>query len=287
MKRIQRVISMLLLALPGAFFGAAVWAAPLTPQRAGMGGAGRGGQAREGIATNPATVAAVAGNLLAIHYGKPGLQDRAGGGRMWGMSVYDGQSTAVKAGVGSFRESRAADFRGQQIYVDRSEARLALARPISGSVVGGVAGRYVTVRDADGERKFADGDVGILTPLFADIMLGLTWENVGGHQGEDPPMVGGGLAWTLSEGVSVRADGGRYLEGDRKGQTQWQAGAEASMMGGLVGRLGLFSEPHRDRKGKSFGAGWVGPRASFDWAMVLTTRGIREKTQILGMTVAF
>lgn len=280
MKRIQFVLLLLL--------GSQIsHAGPLTPQRAAMGGAGRGGHAREGIGANPANVALVTGSHFSVQYLKPELRDRASGGRGWGVSVYDGQNPAVRAGVGTFRESRSANFRGQQVYVDRSEARVAMARGVSGSIIGGVAGRYVTTRGPEGEEKFADGDAGILYPLFGDVMLGLTWENFANHQGEDPQMAGGGLSWAVSEGIRLYADGGRYLAGDEKGRTQWQAGAEVEMVGGFVGRVGIFNEPHRAQQGKSFGAGWGGPRASFDWAVVITSSELREKQQVFGMTVAF
>jgi hypothetical protein len=81
-------------------------------------------------------------------------------------------------------------------------------------------------------------------------------------------------------------DGTRIMKGALKGQRGWALGGELSFAGDFRLRAGRFQDGLRRRKGWSIGGSWVGPRASFDYAMRTSGSNPKERDHILGMTVA-
>lgn len=252
----------------------------------GLGGATRAGVPREGVFSNPASIAYVANTFAFYHYQIPKIPDFNAGGRGYNIGLYDGGSETWKGGFAYTRTSKATVVSKQQSYVDRSEFRFATGHRIYGSIDGGLATRWTSTPNMQGGRRFFELDLGILFPLFGDLRGGITYENLLNKEDENPTTLGAGAAYSLGQGIRLVADGYRLMSGTKTGERGWALGAEISLAGDFVARAGMFEEAYRAVKGWSMGASWMGPRASFDY--VLKTRGQapKEKIHVLGLTLA-
>jgi hypothetical protein len=136
------------------------------------------------------------------------------------------------------------------------------------------------------DSSFFEGDVGVLLPLYGDLRGGLTFENFMNHEDELPQTLGAGLAYALGYGIQFFADGYRLMSGTKSGEKGWALGAEIGLASDFSARAGLFEEAYRARKGWSVGLSWLGPRASFDYALKVTGKGPAERAHMLGITLA-
>lgn len=258
-----------------------------SPLVQGLSGAGRSGIPREGVFTNPASVALLTSSSSYFIYTKPKIADFNAGGRATSIGAYDGENPVIKGGLGYSSVARARTSSGVQVYEDRSEIRFSAGRMVSGGIAGGLAARYVTKREGESETKFLQGDLGMIFPLFADMRAGITYENLAEKENEAPPSMAGGVQYTLGSGVQVFADGARHLKGPAKGKNSWSLAAEFSLVADFILRGGRFQDGYGAKKGWSMGLSWIGPRASFDYAMRKTSETHSEKDHIFGMNLAF
>jgi hypothetical protein len=150
----------------------------------------------------------------------------------------------------------------------------------------GLQARYVTKRTGAEETSFFDGNVGAIFPVYAGFTGGATYENFMNKEADRPPTVGAGLTYNLGYGLQAYADGTRIMKGPSSGQRGWSLGAEFSLAGDFRLRGGKFQDGYRRRKGWSVGLSWVGPRASFDYAMRTGGADPKERDHIFGMTVS-
>lgn len=252
----------------------------------GLSGAGRSGIPREGLFTNPASIALLSSSSSFLIYTKPKIQDFQAGGRALTFGAYDGENTTLKGGVAYSTVARARTLNGVQVYEDRSEIRFAGGRMLSEAIAGGFSARYITKRTGPNETKFLQGDLGAIFPLFNDVRAGITYENLVERENEEPPTGSGGIAYGLGGGIQILADGSRILKGNLKGKNSWSLAAEVTMATDFVFRAGRFQDGYRKKKGWSLGLSWTGPRVSFDYALRKTSETHSEKDHILGVSMA-
>lgn len=222
------------------------------------------------------------------YYDKASISDWNAGGRGFSVGAYDGTNELVQGGLGYTRVSRAeVNAAGRQGYVDRSDYRIVLGRPVWGDIVAGLQARYVTRRIGPTEKKFFDGTLGAILPVYAGLLGGLTYENVMNVDGEQPPTVGAGLSYRFSDyGMQLYGDATRLMKGPRSGDRGWALGAEISLAGDFRLRAGRFQDGYRRHKGWSLGISWAGPRASFDYAMRTGNAAATERSHIVGVQIA-
>lgn len=256
-----------------------------SPVVQGLAGATRTGVPREGIFSNPASVASITSTYGFYHYEIPRIDDYNAGGRAWSAGLYDGGDRTWKGGFGISRVSQARIFRGQQGYVDRREVRFSTGHEIYNNIVGGVAGRLVKNYSPVGDNSFFEGDVGFLFPVFADIHGGATVENIADKEDELPRTIGVGASYPLTAGITLIADGYRLMSGTREGERGWSLATEIQLAGDFTARGGLFEEGYRALKGWAAGVSWSGPRMSLDYALKTAGKGPKERSHILGVSV--
>ena len=257
-----------------------------SPVVQGLGGGGRAGVPREALFSNPAAVVAVGSTFGFVHYEIPQVPDFNARGRGWSVGIYDVGDQTWKGGFAYTRTSKARILNAQQSYVDRSSFRFATGHAITGSIIGGLRGRLERIHGAGDGTKYFDADLGILFPFFNDIRAGFTIENVADKDLEEPRTIGLGAAYSLGYGIQFLADGYRIMTGKKEGERGWSLSFELGLAGDFLARAGVFEEAFRALKGWSAGLSWMGPRASFDYALKVTGRGPRERAHILGMTLA-
>ena len=274
----------------GAFFllPASSFATADSPVVQGLGGAGRAGLPNEALYSNPAAVGLLNQSYSFLMYEKPRIPEWNAGGRAYAIGAYDGTNEAVKGAFGYLRTSMArVDAAGRQGYVDRSEYRLALGRPVWSGVIAGLQARYVTRRTGPDGRSFFDGNLGAIFPVYSGFIGGVTYENAMNEEADRLPTAGVGVTYGFaSSGIQLYGDGTRIMKGALKGQRGWALGGEISLAGDFRLRAGRFQDGQRRRKGWSIGASWAGPRASFDYAMRTSGSDPKERDHIFGMTVA-
>lgn len=258
-----------------------------SPVIQGLGGAGRGGVARESLFSNPAAAAMLTNSSSFLIYEKPRIPALNAGGRYFAIGAYDGENEVAKGAAGYIRSAKARLENGQQVYEDRSEYRLSAARAWTDSVLAGVAMRYITKRVGVSESKFFQGDLGTIFPLYGSIRGGLTYENIIEKIGEAPPAVGAGLQGALGDGMQLFVDAARLTKGESKGKTSWALATELTMGGDFFLRLGRYSDAYRKLKGWSAGLSWVGPRITIDYAMKKSSGVPMERAHIFGLSVLF
>jgi len=256
-----------------------------SPVVQGLAGASRAGVPREAIFSNPASVSAINGTFAFLHYQIPQIADFNAGGRAFSAGVYDGGDKNWKGGFGYSRTAKAAIQNNSQGYIDRRELRFATGHAITESIQAGVAARWINNYAVPGSDRFFEGDLGILFPLFADLRGGITYENILNKEDDSPTTAGVGATYALGYGFQLFADGYRLMSGTKTGERGWSLATEASLSNDFFVRGGLFEEAYRALKGWSLGATWMGPKASFDYAMKIAGKGPKEKTHILGMTL--
>lgn len=256
-----------------------------SPILQGFAGAGRSGIPTESLQSNPAGVWLLQQSSAFFYYTKPNVPEVEGGGRAYSVGLYDGENPSVKGGFGYLRNSRVRVQSGATTYEDRSEFRFSAGRPISGEILAGINGRYVTVRNGGDETKFFQGDIGAIFPLFKDVRAGVTYENVVEKAVDNPPQLGAGLLYSVSQGLRLAADGARIMRGTRKGEKSWALGAELNIAGDFFARGGRFWDAVTEQKGWSAGASWVGPRASLDYAMRTTQGRPHERDHVFGIRI--
>lgn len=252
----------------------------------GLGGAGRAGIPKESLFSNPAAAASLTESVGFVNYTKAKIPDFNAGGRSYTVGMYDGGQETLKGGLAYVRSSRAVLENNRQGYEDRSEFRFTMASPIGKSTQAGAQVRYITKRQGAAETKFFQGDLGLILPLFQDFRAGITYENVVQRAGEKPGTAAVGVNYALGFGIAAYADGTRQMAGANKGDKGYNLGAQTEVVGGFVIRGGKFQDGYRRLKGWSMGAGWVGPRASFDYALRTTGTKNRERDHIFGMTIS-
>jgi hypothetical protein len=284
-KEMTRFVIPLLALFLGPTFSFATADSPVVQ---GLGGAGRAGVPGEALFSNPASAALLTQSAAFLYFQKPRISDWNAGGRGYAVGVYDGQNPAAKGALGFVRTSRARiDRQGNQTFEDRSDYRFTIASSVWSNVMGGLQTRYVTRRSGAESRRFFNTDLGTIFPVYTDLMAGVTYENAFHKEEETPPTVGVGLSYSLGFGIRLLGDGYRLMKGEHKGERGWAAGGELSLASDFKVRFGRFQEAYRRLKGWSLGASWVGPRASFDYAMRTTGSGPQERDHMLGMVVAF
>lgn len=256
-----------------------------SPILQGFAGAGRSGIATESLQGNPAGVWLLQASSAFFYYTKPDVPEVEGGGRAYSVGLYDGENPTLKGGLGFVRNSRVRVQGGVPVYEDRSEFRFSAARPVSGDVVAGINGRYVTLRSGQDETKFFQGDAGVMFPLFQDVRAGVTYENAFEKAGDTPPTLGAGVNYAFSKGMQVLADGARIMRGNRKGEKSWALGTELNLFGDFYGRAGRFWDAFTDQKGWTVGASWLGPRASLDYALRTTQGRPHERDHVFGIRI--
>jgi hypothetical protein len=276
----------LALALTFSALPANCFATAISPVVQGLGGAGRAGVAKESAFTNPASAALLKDASAFLFYNKPRVSAFNSGGRGYSVGASDG-GTAIKGSFAYVSSSMARIGRDrEQVYEDRSEFRFASGFSLGGNVAGGISTRYVN-RRTDGEgRKFFQGDLGLLFPLFGGITGGLTYENVFNQEDDRPSTFGAGLQYIIGGGLRVFADGTKIMKGTRKASTGWAIAGDLTLGTNYAVRVGRFEDAYRNIKGWSFGAAWTGPRMTIDYALRLAGDNPKEQDHILGFTVS-
>jgi hypothetical protein len=256
-----------------------------SPVVQGLAGAGRSGIPREALFLNPAATGLATASSSFAYYTKPSIPDWNAGGRAYSIGAVDGENPTVKGAAGFSRVSRARIANGVQSFEDRSEMRIAAGRVLWGNTLGGLAGRYITRRTAGAEKKFFQGDAGIIWPLFKDLRLGVTYENFSEIAGEVPPTLGAGLNYATGIGLQLYADGTRALRGPYKNQNSFSGGVELPLAGDFVMRGGKFRDRVRNVRGMALGLSWTGPRLSFDYSWRKSEGSPQEKDHIFGLSL--
>jgi len=256
-----------------------------SPVRDGFAGAGRSGIPREALFSNPAALSALETSWAFAYYTKSRMSDLDSGGRNLHLGVYDGQNELFKAGLSYSRESRAKSVATGITYIDQTELRVGGGRMLAKNISGGATVKYRTRRMGAEETKKIDGDAGILFPLFQDMFAGITYENIAFIDPENPTSINVGLKYSLMQSIGLLADATRITAGDFRGENAWALGVEFSMVSDFFFRAGLFKNTATQTRGKSFGISWVGPRASFDYAIKMAKDFPRERDHVLGISV--
>lgn len=256
-----------------------------SPIAQGLAGASRSGIPTEAAFTNPAAAWLLDKSYSFFQYTKPSIVETKEGGRSLSSGVYDGENTNVKGAVAYTRSSRTRVGASGRYYEDKTEFRATAARPISGSVLGGINVRYVTNRTVGPEEKYVQGDAGIIFPLFTDMRGGITYENVVDKPGDRPATLGAGLRYNVGSDLRLLADGAQLMRGAFKGKREWSIAAEATVGTDFMLRAGRFQDAQSRYKGWSVGASWVGPRASIDYAMRTTKGAPHERDHIFAILV--
>ncbi len=257
-----------------------------SPVVQGLGGATRAGVPREAVFSNPASVVNVSHTFSFFHYQIPKIPDFNAGGRAFNVGMYDGGSNTWKGGFAYTRTSKATVVNKRQSYLDRSDFRFSTGHNLFGSIDGGFATRWTSTPEIQDGRRFFEFDLGILFPLFGDLRGGLTYENLLNKEDSSPATIGAGASYTLGYGINLLADGYRLMSGTKEGERGWALAVELSLAGNFLARAGIFEEAYTAVKGWSLGASWLGPRASFDYALKTRGQGPKEKIHVLGLTLA-
>jgi hypothetical protein len=264
------------------------FATAVSPTVQALGGAGRGGIPTEALYTNPAALALLKQSGSFFHYTKPNIPQWNAGGRAYAVGAYDGGAGAVNGGFVLTRVSRARiGAAGQQVYEDKTDYRFAVGAPLWAGLLAGAQARYTIRRDGGPEQKLFTGDLGLIYPVYKDLLAGFTYENVLNKQEEYPATAGLGAFYSLGSGIRVYGDGYRMMKGPRKGDRGWALGVELGLAGDFSLRTGRFQEALRRLKGWSIGLGWGGPRASFNYSLRMAGSGPKEKDHTAGMSIAF
>src|SRR3989344_8169538 len=88
-----------------------------SPQVEALGGAGRSGLAKEGMFSNPASVALLKTNVLFVIHTQTKLPDLGAGGKAQAAGIYDGSSEIGHGGLAYIRESRRLEVGDSSTYV--------------------------------------------------------------------------------------------------------------------------------------------------------------------------
>lgn len=269
--------------LTGPFLSIATADSPLVQ---GLAGAGHSGIERDPLFSNPASAALISQSFGFFNYTKPSVPSFHSGGREFTVGMADGGSTYGKGVVGYTRTAMARSVAGSQVFVDRSEIASAFGGQIFTNILSGVNVRYVTVNVGQAKTKFFQGDVGVLFPLFQDMRAGISYDNALKRAGERPATFASGAQYQIGYGIKLFGDLSQIADGVRKGKKSWAYAAEFSLAGDFVARAGRYYDAYLQKRGWSMGLSWMGPRASFDYAMRVTKEKSSEKDHLFGMTVA-
>lgn len=255
-----------------------------SPVVQGQAGANRAGVAREAIFANPASITSVKSAFAFFHYSMPKIPDFNAGGRAFNVGMYDGGDQDWKGGISYSRTARASLLGSKrQGYIDTNEIRFSTAHSLFGGIDGGITGHW---NQSGNSQHYFEADLGILFPLFADMRGGVTWENVLNHDDDNPSTIGVGANYLLGYGFTAMADGYRLMSGSKKEKTGWALALEAALAGDFYARGGIFQEGYSELHGWSLGLSWLGPRASFDYAMKTKGDGPKERIHMFGITMA-
>lgn len=242
--------------------------------------------ANESTFSNPASASLLKDTSFFIFYDKPYVSAFNSGGRGYAIGASDG-GTSIKGSFAYVSSSMARIGKsGEQVYDDRSEVRFASGFPIGGPVAGGFTTRYVVRRQPVGDsKKFIQGDLGLLFPLFWGITGGLTYENVFNKEDDRPPTFGAGLQYGFGGGLKAYADGVKIMNGTRKAATGWSLAGDLTLGTDYSVRVGRFKDAYRNFTGWSFGFSWAAPRLTLDYALRIAGKNPKEQDHILGFTV--
>lgn len=256
-----------------------------SPLVQGLAGASRVGIPREGLFSNPASLAFLSEAFAFLHYQVPRVPDYNAGGRGLNVGIYDGGDKNWKGAFGYSRVAKARILANRQSYIDRREFRFAAAHAVTGNILAGMAARLTKIQNVPSPANFLEGDLGAIFPVFGDMRGGLTLENLLDKEDEAPRTLGAGLSYSLGYGFQLMADGYRLMNGTKAGERGWSLAIEGSLTAGFMARAGLSEEAYRALKGWSAGLSWLGPRVSFDYALKSVGSGPKEKTHIFGLTM--
>jgi hypothetical protein len=269
------------LAIPTSGFATA-----LPPVLQGLGGAGRGGVAKESVFSNPAATGLLNDASAYFYYEMPSVPDFDAGGRAYGLGISDG-GTNIKGAFAYVRSSRARIGDGGQDFEDRKELRFSSGFQVGEGIYAGFGTRYVWNAPNGDYSRFFQSDIGVLFPLFAGLTAGITYENIFNRSDDLPPTIGLGGKYPLGAGFTAFADGYRLMNGKRKGERGFSLAMEMAVWGDFTLRGARFQDGLRLIKGWSGGLTWAGPKFSLDYAFRVAGTGPREKDHTFGLSARF
>lgn len=256
-----------------------------SPQVEGLGGAGRAGLAKEGMFSNPASPVLLKTNVVFAVHTQTKMRDLGAGGVAQAAGVYDGSSEFAHGGLGFIRESRRIGVGSGSTYVHQSTIRGVIARPIFGDLSMGARTNYTMHKENGTKNNYFHGDVGFLYPVFSDLPLGLTVENVTDKAGERPRTIFGALSYDVMGPLDLYADLGFVVSKVKSANRVWGIGVEVAVFDEILLRGGLHRDSVLDERGWSTGLAWAGPRASLEYALRMTTNRPSQRDHVFGMSI--
>lgn len=257
------------------------------PQTVGLGGGGRSGLGKEAIESNPAGVALLRENTMVVGYSLSRVQGAGGRGRVQTAAVYDGTSDFGRGGVGYIRESRVRVAEGRTYNEDTTNFRGVFARPLYGQLIIGSKISYVTRTVNGKDDKYFSGDMGFIYPVFRDMVVGLTGENLSDRSGERPRAIAAGARYDFVGPLQIYGDLERTIGQQRNAALSWSLGAELKAIDEIVVRGALFRDSVEYVRGWSVGISWVSPRTTLEYALRQSTSLPKEIDHVFGMGVTF
>ena len=266
-------------------FGSASWA--MTPQVEGLGGAGRGGLPKEALFSNPAAVSMLRQNTAFLAYTQTKLRDLKAGGKVQIAGIYDGSSDLAHGGIAYIRESRRVSLGSGTTYADSTKIRTVIGRELFSGLQMGIKTNYTIQRTSGVTTKYFYGDAGFLYPLFAELPLGLTVENVMDKAEERPRTIYAGLRYDIDGPLDLYGDIGKSVSSRKSQGTPWAIGLEVKFFDELFFRGGLFRDAAIGARGWAAGLSWLSPRTAFEYALRRSTSIPRQTDHNLGVSVIF
>lgn len=259
-----------------------------TPQEEGLAGAGRAGLAREAMHSNPAAVALLKQNMAAASYTLTRIRDLGdAGGIVQNADLYDGTSEMAHGGLGYTKEGRRVSLGNGSKYVDRTSVRTVLGRDVYRGILVGMKPSYTIHRENGVESKYFHADAGIIYPLFTDMPMGITVENVMDKDLERPRSVYAAISYSMEGPLSIYADIGRVVSAQKNGRTLWAFGAEIKIFDELVARAGLYRDTILETRGFGLGLSWLGPRTAFEYALRKSISAPMQMDHVFGINLVF
>jgi hypothetical protein len=252
-----------------------------SPRTAALGGAGHASPLlTDAIFLNPAMGAFLpAYSISASHNGFSGPDSSEPKGRVLHGSILDGSNPAFQAGVGYSRETY-----GRVVNV-------AASTKVAPQIAVGLGGKVFF--GSDSRNRTQDAMVSALGQPLEGLQVGVTLDNL---LASNSSKIWGryreatlGLRYTFEKILYVYADPHYVFDSVTK-SVGYEAGIEIPIMTDLFIRGGMNRnsfQPHLMTYGKGFGfgAGWIFPRLSLDFAISKTTEPIETKSILFSFTI--
>ena len=254
-----------------------------SPRTVGLGGAGRANPVlNDAIYLNPSFA-----SFLPVYSWSTNFKAlREGRGRAYNISVLDGRSDLFHAGV------------GYQVRDSFDSLHFSASRRLNESTTAGVGAKFFFSKDPGLLANFRDFTASVTHAPLSWLQLSAIVENV--DRGTQSAMIGlereliVGSRFKVAEKFSIFADPHFSLDGSsaRGTLSAYEIGGEAAIFKDLYLRMGRFKdssilEINGRGTGFGFGAGWVSPRLSIDFAIEHIQAPVDQVSHTTGATFYF